>query len=502
MIRLTNAVLGIALFATALGHCQRLSGQDKSDESAELRVGIGKSDITPPIGYAMSGYYYERGATGVLDPLHAKAIVFDDGSTQLAVVVCDLIGISTDLCNAVRKAAAAATRIPGPNIMIAATHCHTAPDYYDDLRNYLSSEHSKSATEYPSRLVNSIVSAIEKADADVSKATLSVGTGSESTVSFNRRFVTTDGSIRTWANYQDPKVVRAAGPIDPALEILLVKSATRDPTEGAAKVWAALTTFALHLDTTGGTEFSADFPYHLERSLQTKYGSDFTSVFAAGTCGDINHVNPRSKERNRPHVIGARLGEAFVQAVDTFKTVEPSLRVKHRVVTVPMKRFSPHELAWATDLIAKDKAGSKIPFLDEVKAYNIRLVSLLRDGANSAALSDSNDGGQGWGTATRLIGIGDALPVEVQAMQLGKDTAIVGLPGEVFVELGLAIKQASPYRQTLVIELANSDESGYIPTRLAYQGGGYEVINSVFRPGGGEALVETAIEILREMKSE
>lgn len=91
-------------------------------------------------------------------------------------------------------------------------------------------------------------------------------------------------------------------------------------------------------------------------------------------------------------------------------------------------------------------------------------------------------------------------PMSGYFMQLGQETAVVGLPGEVFVELGLAIKQASPYRYTLVIELANSDESGYIPTRLAYQGGGYEVINSVFQPGGGEALVETSIELLRAMK--
>ena len=80
-------------------------------------------------------------------------------------------------------------------------------------------------------------------------------------------------------------------------------------------------------------------------------------------------------------------------------------------------------------------------------------------------------------------------------------TAVVGLPGEVFVELGLAIKKASPYRQTLVMELANGDESGYIPTGLAYQGGGYEVINSVFQSGGGEAIVETAVQLLRETRT-
>ena len=78
------------------------------------------------------------------------------------------------------------------------------------------------------------------------------------------------------------------------------------------------------------------------------------------------------------------------------------------------------------------------------------------------------------------------------------DVAIVCLPGEVFVELGLAIKQGSPFRQTLVIELSNSVETIYVPTRAAYAGGSYEVTNSALQPGAGEMLVETALGLLRE----
>lgn len=484
-----------------------LSNEPKSGDTTSVKVGISTTDITPPLGYPMSGYYYERGATGVLDPLHAKAIVFDDGQTTLAIVVCDIIGSSTDLCREVRKRVSASTKLAPENIMLTATHCHTAPDYYSDMRRFLAGKETKEPTVYPKRLIAGIVSAVEEAAAAVTPALLSVGTGSEDTVSFNRRFVTTDGSIRTWANYQDPTVVRAAGPIDPALDMLVIKEAKTKANEGEIgkvepRLRGALTAFALHLDTTGGSEFSADFPYHMERMLQSKLGADFVSVFAAGTCGDINHVDPRSNDRNRPHVIGSRLGEAFIAAIDSLHDVSPALRTKQRIVKIPMKSFTKDELAWATDLIAKDKAGDKLPFLEEVKAYNIRLLSLLRNGNRVGGTFDPNDDGQGWGASASLVGIGESLPVELQVMQLGEDTAVVGLPGEVFVELGLAIKQASPYRHTIVIELANSDESGYIPTRLAYQGGGYETINSVLQPGGGEQLVETTIEMLREMKVE
>ena len=84
---------------------------------------------------------------------------------------------------------------------------------------------------------------------------------------------------------------------------------------------------------------------------------------------------------------------------------------------------------------------------------------------------------------------------------LGNDAAIVFLPGEVFVELGLAIKQGSPYRTTLIVELSNCVETMYIPTRAAYAGGSYEVINSALKPGSGEMLVEAALRQLRDSAS-
>jgi hypothetical protein len=76
--------------------------------------------------------------------------------------------------------------------------------------------------------------------------------------------------------------------------------------------------------------------------------------------------------------------------------------------------------------------------------------------------------------------------------------AIVGLPGEIFVELGLAIKRASPFATTLVVELCN-DDPAYVPTRKAFSEGSYETVNSLVAPGGGEMLVETAVRLLQEL---
>ncbi|MEM9659057.1 MAG: hypothetical protein AAF961_11915 [Planctomycetota bacterium] len=247
-----------------------------------------------PLEYPMSGYYYQRGATGVLDPLQAKAIVFDVGQVEAAIVVSDLIGISTDLCRLVRDRAAKSTGIPAENLMVTATHCHTGPDYHNELWQYVQrvDNQGKAPSGYADSLVTRMSRAVERAAARRMPASLEVGAGTEATVAVNRRFVTCDGSVRTWGNYRDPSVLRAAGPIDSSFDIFVIgRATTREPV-------AALSVLSLHLDTTAGTEFSADSPFQMERAIQSKLGSDFLSVFAAGTCGDINHVNPRSKDRN------------------------------------------------------------------------------------------------------------------------------------------------------------------------------------------------------------
>jgi len=93
---------------------------------------------------------------------------------------------------------------------------------------------------------------------------------------------------------------------------------------------------------------------------------------------------------------------------------------------------------------------------------------------------------------------GEAAALEVQAFRLSKDVALVALPGEVFVELGLAIKRASPFPTTLVVELCN-DSPEYVPTKQAFAEGSYEITNSRIAPGGGEMLVDAAVRLLKEL---
>ncbi len=106
--------------------------------------------------------------------------------------------------------------------------------------------------------------------------------------------------------------------------------------------------------------------------------------------------------------------------------------------------------------------------------------------------------------ATRIAGIadrkGEDIAAELQVLALGP-VALVGIPGELFVELGREIQEKSPFSNTIIVALAN-DDIGYIPTRAAFEQGGYEPTSSPIAPGGGERIVARAIELLNELKQQ
>jgi neutral ceramidase len=467
-----------------------LAGADAS-ESALLQVGVAEVEITPPTGFPMAGYYHERLAEGTIDPLKAKAIVFRDGDTAAALVVCDLIGIATDLSREIRKRAAEKTGIPASNIVASATHSHTAPDYMKELFLFLGGERQEPLrAEYIEKLIGGPVEAISRAHAAAAPASLRAGVAKQETpVSFNRRFVMRDGSVRTWMNYANPDVVRAAGPIDPEIGLLVIGDAN------GGKPRCVLSNFALHLDTIGGTRWSADYPFFIERTLRAAVGSDVVSIFATGCCGDINHADPARKERNNADFIGGSIGTSIARQLDQLRPPSSArLFVKSQTVQLPLQDASPQEVERAIGILALAKKQEKVEFFDHVTAYKMLILDQFLHRKPRAKTAEHIT----WGLSRSLAGVGESLPVDVTVVTVGRDVAIVCLPGEVFVELGLAIKQASPFRATLVIELSNAVESIYIPHRAAYAGGSYEVTNSALKPGGGELLVETSLTLLRE----
>ena len=455
-----------------------------------LRVGVAEADITPPVGFPMAGYYHERLAEGEIDPLKARAIVLIDGRTSGAIVVCDLIGISTDLKNEVRKRASEKTGIPAEHIAISATHSHTAPDYMKELYLRIGNEpQPELRANYIDKLIGGPVDAICTAFANAKPSIIETGSGTQNeAVAFNRRAVTRDGSVKTWMAASHPDFVRTAGPIDPQIGLIMIRDEAKKPV-------GVLSNFALHLDTVGGMKWSADYPFFIERTLQQSLGAGVISIFGNGCCGDINHVNPRSTERNTAAVIGQSIGNSIVRDLPGLQPLgNQKLTVKSRVVQLPLQDATQEEVAQSIEVLNKAKRKEPVEFLEHVTAYKKMIIDQMRHKEPFAKTGEHIT----WGLSRSLAGIGDTLPVDMTVITLGTDVAIVALPGEAFVELGLSIKQASPFKTTLVIELSNCVETIYVPTRVATAGGSYEVTNSTTLPGSGELIVETAISLLRE----
>jgi hypothetical protein len=458
-----------------------------------LQIGVAEADITPPEGFPMAGYYHERLATGVIDPLKAKAIVFRQGDQAAAWVAVDVTGVTRDLCVEVRKRASVQTGIPEQHIAVSATHSHTGPNYYRHLYEFLGGKTSADESPYPAKLIEGIVAAIAEANGAVQSVVVKTGSGQQEVpVAFNRRFVMKDGSVQTWQKLSNPKVVRAAGPIDPEIGLALIQSADDQ------KPLAVLSNFALHLDTVGGLLWSADYPYFIEQGVKKELGKDVISVFGTGACGDINHSDPARKERNTTDFIGNSLADTIRAALPGLETVvPPTFQVRTAAVELPLQEVTDEQLKRAMELMPRAKAGEKTDFFEQVRATKAMVLDQLRNDPTQVPSEEYISFGlsHAWG------GIGESLPAEVMTITLGDDLAIVILPGEVFVELGLAIKQGSPYRNTMVVELSNCVETIYVPTRAAYAGGSYEVTNSMVKPGTGEMLVETALGLLRESAS-
>ncbi len=460
-----------------------------------LRVGVAETDITPPVGFPMAGYYHERLAEGTIDPLKAKAIVFRSGEgdyeTASALVVCDLIGIATDLSREVRKRASEQTGIPASHIVMSATHSHTAPDYMKELWLNLGGVRQEPLrSAYIEKLIAEPVAAIVAAYAAARPSVIACGSATQRTpVAFNRRFVMRDGSVQTWQSLSNPNVVRAAGPIDSEIGLLAIRDAETNATRGV------LSNFALHLDTVGGMKWSADYPMFIEQALRSAHGAELISIFGTGCCGDINHSDPTAPTRNKVDFIGGSIGNSIVEQLDQLAFLkDPKLFVKSQEVRLPLQDATKEEVARSIEVVAAAGRKEQVDFLAHVTAYKKLILDQFRHRDPFTNTAEHVT----WGLSRSLAGTGETIPVDVTVMTLGHDVAIVCLPGEVFVELGLAIKQGSPFATTLVIELSNAVETIYIPTRAAHAGGSYEVTNSALQPGSGEILVETALRLLRE----
>ncbi|MCL4782816.1 MAG: neutral/alkaline non-lysosomal ceramidase N-terminal domain-containing protein [Bryobacterales bacterium] len=437
--------------------------------AAEFRVGVARVDITPPKGAPMAGYYYNRAAEGAHDPLLATAMVIEREGVRFAIVTCDLLSMPAEIAREARERIARDPGIPATHVVVSATHTHTGPALVaGQIRYNLTGDMLRIGKEYSAGLAARIHEAVAAAAAALQPANLYTARGREDSVTFNRRFWMKDGTVGWNPGKRNPNIVRSAGPVDGDLPVLYAETPDGKPI-------GVFVNYALHLDTVGGTRYSRDYPYTLARALEAARGEGLVTLFTLGCAGNLNHIDVSSARQQRGNGEAARIGSVLAAAVlkalgELRPVADMPIRVSSREVALPLAPFDPAELAAARAVAATFGTEKPAPFLELVKAT--RMVSV----------------------AERK---GEPIRAEVQVLSIGRDVAFVALPGEIFTELGLAIKLASPFAWTSVISLAN-DSPGYIADRKGYAQGAYEPVSSRVASGSGEMLVEAATLALIE----
>lgn len=420
----------------------------------ELRAGAAASNITPLLDQPLAGYFYPRPAEGVHDDLLAKALVLDDGRSRVVLVACDTVSVDRGSVADARVRIEKQLGIPASHVLISATHSHTGPEL---------------TPAYLKTLGQRIADGVVTASGRMQPVRLFAAVEREASLPHYRRYRMTDGTVVTNPGFQNPKIVKPVGEIDAAVPVLYAITGNGAP----LFTWV---NYGMHLDTVGGTWISADYPYHMARALASVKGPDMLTVFTIGSAGNINHWDVSRPGPQRGNAEAQRLGEVLSSAVVRAYThltpvAPPRVHALSAQIRLPLRKVTPEQVEAARKLLAVEPPRDVDFTLDRVEA-------------------------------TRIAGIADRkaeeLTAEIQVMSIGS-IAIVGIPGELFVELGREIQSKSPFANTVIVTLAN-DDIGYIPHRAAYEEGAYEPTSSPLVPGSGEQIVARALEMLKELK--
>jgi len=440
---------------------------------SRLRAGAARTVITPRLGSHIAGYYVDRIAVDVHDDLHAKALVLESGDTALAIVLCDLIAIPRSHADRAKRRAEELTGISVENILIAATHTHYGPALEGGLM-------VPAEEEYVAWYPEAVADAVKLAQARLRPAMIGQGSGSCPEEVFNRRYFMKDGSVVTNPGRHNPNVVRPAGPTDPEVGTLVVLD------EGWRPI-ALVANYALHY--VGGPSsiddiISPDYFGAFDRAIQRIAGQECVGILLNGCCGDVNNIDVFGPERPcpYPHYHVDRIADLVAgEVLRTWKS---------------MQQFqSEPRLAVANDFF---KFERRKVTEEQVARARARLAKAAAEGNREAAYATSAD--PEWLIATMVAELAEAPPAcetQIQVMRIG-ELGLVSLPGEIFVEIGLEIKQRSPFPRTIVAELGN-DCLGYIPTAKAFEEGSYEAYTSHASKGTGAAMITSALALLNRV---
>jgi neutral ceramidase len=437
-----------------------------------FRAGSARTCISPQIGCHIAGYFNDRIAADIQDDLYTKALVFENGSESLAIVVCDLIVLLEQDIKVLKQRASFLSRIPEGNIFVSCTHTHFGPattPVFGTPRDEI----------YMERAMERAADSVKLAQTRLEPAEVGVASASVPGENFNRRWLMKDGRVRMNPGYLNPNAVRPMGPTDPQLLLLAVRDQQRRPI-------GLLANYSLHY--VGGPyddAISADYFGHFDRALQRLAGAPLVGIMANGFCGDINNCDfahpapdmpsPTFQAERVANVLAGAAYSAWQGLRGHQYNADPELRAVTEVLPFKRRQSSEAELKRAMELVT----GAPLTGAEATSPLDARIFA-------QEALAVAKE------------------PVErpspIMALRVG-DLGVVGLPGEIFVEYGLQIKKASPFANTMTVELAN-DYVGYCPTDKALTEGSYETTlarSAKAAPGTEGTMVAAALAALSKL---
>ena len=416
-----------------------------------FEYGYAQEDITPNHGMPLCGYFNPRPNLGALDRLKVKAVVFRCGSEYSGIVSFDLCMVDGDLVKRMIKALANDGISFYGNVLFCATHTHTGP--------YTSSLFSNFANkDYLDELVAKTIAAVKYASASLAPAELLATRTECSTLAFNRRFVMKDGTILTNPGKLNKNIVCPEGTIDPEISLLAIRQ------HGALRLIIA--NIVNHTDTVGGDMVSADWPGRMEAKIQQELGYDIPVITLIGAQGNINHFNVNTVANQTSYDETIRIGNAYATVVlSSLYQLEPigsdRMKVNACELKAPYMTVSDSEYENAKEVAEKYKDAQ----MEDGRSFTSEDIAKGHPFVKKIF-------------AERLMDCRDKKIQEnrvekIMTMKFGNEIGIVSLPCEPFVEIGLAIKQASHFPLTLVVALGMG-QVGYVGLPDNYGNGGYE----------------------------
>jgi hypothetical protein len=417
------------------------------------------------VGSPLAGFAARQGvSTGVHDDLFARALVLENADAAIALVSVDVLALPSEFVRRVRAMIQQRTGIQQDAIMIASTHTHSGPV---TIKTFFNPEGSVDAT-YMDRLARAIEESVAAGWRERFPARVGVGTGHVAGVGVNRRSA-------------DQR------PVDEEIGIIKVEDADH-------QMRAVFINYACHPTVLGPDNLLAtgDFPAFAVEEVEEAIGPDGFAMFVNGTQGNISmgHSSELSaigvitpgRTFARAAELGHLLADATLKTLPGIKTTDAPVLGKISVpVELPLKKYPPVEETARALREAEDR-------LRQLSSEDGKDDEELRR-AKSEQLYASITNFYAGEARTMLDGL---LRIELQGVRID-DAVFVAIPAEVFVEIGLRLKSLAPHR-TFIIGIANG-YIAYLPTREAYEVGGYEVVSAKCQPESEDILIENIIRL-------